>query len=313
MPLSGVKIIFMGTPIFALPTLNALVEANADIAAVVTQPDRPKGRGRTLSPPPVKEFALKKRLNLLQPQKVREKEFIKALEEIAPDLIVVVAFGQILPADLLKIPKLGCINVHASLLPAYRGAAPINWSIVNGEVETGVTTMIMDEGLDTGDMLLVEKIAIRPEDDAELIYGKLSEAGGPLLVRTVEGLLAGTLKAHKQDDAAASYAPIIKKEDGLINWFGESTEVVNLVRGMRPWPTAQTKLAGKGLKILKSRAASGSGNPGEIIRVDKIFFEVAAGSGSVEIYELQLEGKKAMKSADFLMGYELKCGEVLGI
>ncbi|MBE9536775.1 MAG: methionyl-tRNA formyltransferase [Proteobacteria bacterium] len=312
MSLSGIKTVFMGTPVFALPTLKALVEANADIVAVVTQPDRPKGRGRTISPPPVKEFALEKGLRLFQPQKVREREFIKVLENIAPDLIVVVAFGQILPADLLNIPKIGCVNVHASLLPAYRGAAPINWAIVNGEVETGITTMLMDEGLDTGDMLLVEKVAIGPEDDSELLYGRLAETGGPLLVRTLEGLKDGTVMAVRQDDAAATYAPIIKKEDGIIDWSAEAAQIVNLVRGMRPWPTAQTRLDARGFKVLKSRAAGGSGAPGEVLKVGKDFFEVAAGSGSVEIYELQLEGKKAMKTADFLMGYKLKGGEMLG-
>lgn len=311
MPLSGIKTVFMGTPLFALPTLKSLVEANADIAAVVTQPDRPKGRGRALSPPPVKEFALEKGLKLFQPQKVREKEFIKILEDIAPDLIVVVAFGQILPSDVLNIPKIGCVNVHASLLPAYRGAAPINWAIVNGEVETGVTTMLMDEGLDTGDMLLVEKVAISPEDNAELLYNRLADAGGPLLIRTVKGLADATVKPEKQDDASATYAPIIKKSDGIIDWSGDCKGIVNLVRGMRPWPTAQTRLGGKALKILEARTAIGSGRPGEIISVGKDFIEVAAGSGSVEIYELQLEGKKAMKSADFLMGSKLKIGEVL--
>jgi len=312
MSLSGIKTVFMGTPLFSLPTLKALIEANADIVAVVTQPDRPRGRGRTLSPPPVKEFAIEKGLDLFQPRRVREIEFIQKLKDIAPDLIVVVAFGQILPADLLDIPKMGCINVHASLLPAYRGAAPVNWAIVNGEAETGVTTMLMDEGLDTGDILLSEKVVIGPEDDSEILYDRLAEAGGPLLVSTIEGLLDATVRAVKQDDAAATYAPIIKKEDGIIDWSGEAFHIVNLIRGMRPWPTAQTKLEGRGLKVLKARAAGGSGSPGEVISVGRDMIEVAAGSGSVEIYELQLEGKKAMKTADFLMGCKLKAGEVLG-
>jgi len=312
MSLSGIKTVFMGTPLFSIPTLKALIEANADIAAVVTRPDRPRGRGRTLSPPPVKEFALEKGLNVFQPRKVREIGFIQKLEDIAPDLIVVVAFGQILPADLLDIPEIGCINVHASLLPAYRGAAPINWAIVNGEAETGVTTMLMDEGLDTGDILLSEKVTIGPEDDSGILYDRLAEVGGPLLVRTVEGLLDATVKAVKQDDAAATYAPIIIKEDGVIDWSGEAVNIVRLVRGMQPWPTAQTKLNGKGLRVLKARVAGGKGAVGEVINVGRDMIEVAAGNGSVEIYELQLEGRKAMKTADFLTGYKLEGGEVLG-
>ncbi len=311
MPLSGLKVLFMGTPHFAIPTLQSLVDSGADIVAVVTQPDRPRGRSNRPLPSPVKVLAEREGLEVLQPGKLREKEFVERLASLSPDLIVVVAYGQILPKEILDMPRLGCVNVHASLLPKYRGAAPINWAVVKGEAVTGVTTMLMDEGLDTGNMLLKEEVEIG-SDDAEVLYHRLAEVGGDLLINTVEGLVNETVSSVKQDDREATLAPMLKKEDGVIDWSMASVDIVNMVRGLLPWPTAFSMLGGKGIKIFVASGGSGSGKPGAVLKVDKESFEVAAGKGSIHVFEVQLEGKKRMKVGDFLKGYPLKEGEILG-
>ena len=313
MSLSGLKVLFMGTPSFALPSLQALINADCSIQGVVTQPDRPKGRGKQLLPSPVKELALKEGLNVFQPEKIRNEAFIGQLRDLSPDVIVVVAFGQILPSQILTIPPLGCVNVHGSLLPAYRGAAPVNWAVVNGEKESGVTTMLMDEGLDTGDMLLKKKVIIDANNTSEVLYHKISIAGADLLVETLNGLSSGQIKAIKQDDGCSSYAPLLKKGDGLIDWSKDAEHIVNLIRGMLPWPTACTLLKGKTLKIFKSEQRVEGGKAGTVLSVDKASFQVAAGKGSVLICELQLEGKKKMNTGEFLRGFSVKVGDVLGI
>jgi len=311
MSLKGLKVVFMGTPAFAIPPLKALFDSDCDIIAVVTQPDRPVGRGRKISFNPVKELALENDLKIYQPLKVKDEGFIEEMRDLAADVFVVVAFGQILPKSLINIPPMGAINIHASLLPAYRGAAPINWAIVNGETITGVTTMLIDEGLDSGYMLLKSEIIIG-DDDASTLYDKLSQEGANLLIKTIEGLRNKSVKGEKQDDSLATYAPMIKKEDGLIDWNAATDQIINKVRGMVPWPTAYTYIAGKNLKIFRAKEGSKDGEAGTVIAVTKDHFEVSTGSGSVEIEEVQLEGKKRMNSADFLRGVHIKAGDRLG-
>ena len=312
MSLNDLKVVFMGTPKFAVPTLKALIGSGCSIEAVVTRTDRPSGRGRKLTFSPVKEVALGKGLHLLQPCSAKDELFIAEIRSLAPDVIVIVAFGMLLPKTLIDIPPMGCVNVHASLLPAYRGAAPINWAVINGEKKTGVTTMLIDVGLDTGEMLLKAEVAIAPEDDALSLYNDLSELGARLLIETLCGLKSGSVRPVSQDDTQASYAPLLKKEDGLIDWTAGSEKIVNRVRGLLPWPTAATTLRGKKLKLFKALRRPGQGEPGRIMTVDSEFIEVAAGEGSVALYELQLEGKKRMKTGDFLKGYPVRTGEKLG-
>lgn len=310
--MAGLRIIFMGTPEFACPTLRKLIERKEEIIAVVTQPDRPKGRGQRLVPPPVKALAEEHGIPVFQPAKVRAPEAIARIRELAPDLIVVVAFGQILPQSLLDIPKHGCINIHASLLPRYRGAAPINWCLINGETETGITTMQMDAGLDTGDMLVKRAIPIGPDEDALSLHDRLSLLGAETIDETIDRLMAGTLAREKQDDSLSCYAPMLKKEDGLIDWTGEAARIKNLVRGLTPWPCAYTFLDGKTLKIFTVSATDESGEPGTVLRVGKDGVVVACGSGSLLIGELQLEGRKRLNAGDFLAGCRLTPGTRLG-
>jgi len=302
----------MGTPQFACPTLRRLIERGDEILAVVTQPDRPKGRGQKSVSPPVKELAERHGLTVLQPLKVRAPEFIDAMREMLPDIIVVVAFGQLLPKSLLEIPRLGCINVHASLLPRYRGAAPLNWCIINGETETGVTTMLMDVGLDTGDMLLKKVTAIDPEEDTSSLHDRLSLLGAEALDETLDLLLAGKLIPEKQDDSLSCYAPMLKKEDGLIDWTRDPGTVKNLVRGMNPWPGAFTYLDGRLVKVFRVRTGQGEGGAGTVLAADKDGIEVACDGGSVILEELQLEGKKRLPVRDFLAGCRMTPGTVLG-
>jgi len=313
MSLKGLKVLFMGTPSFSLPTLSALIEAGCDIVGVVTQPDRPKGRGRKIISSPVKEIAEAEGLFVYQPQRVREDSFIDRIRALSPDAIVVVAFGQILPKTLLEIPQMGCVNVHASILPVYRGAAPINWAVANGEKSTGVTTMLMDEGLDTGDILMVKEIAIAPDDNSETLYHRLSGEGAKLLISTLEGLKNGAIKPVRQNEKGSSYAPLLKKENGIISWSKSAEEIVNLVRGMLPWPVAHTTFMGKGLKIFKACRGSACGRPGEISHVGRDFLEVAAGRDSVVILDLQMEGKRRMTAEEFLRGCKVTEGEVVGV
>lgn len=310
--MAGLRIVFMGTPEFACPTLQRIIDRGDDIAAVVTQPDRPKGRGQKLEPPPVKVLAQKHGIPVLQPVKVRAPEAIEEIRALSPDVIVVVAFGQILPKALLEIPPHGCINVHASLLPRYRGAAPLNWVIINGEKETGVTTMMMDVGLDTGDMLLKKSTPIDPDEDTSSLHDRLSVIGADALAETLDLLQAGKLVREKQDDSLTCYASMLKKEDGLIDWGRDPLTVKNLVRGMTPWPGAYTQLDGELLKVYRVRTANGSGRPGEVLSAGKEGIEVACDGGSVLIDELQLQGRKRLPAREFLAGCRLEPGTLLG-
>lgn len=311
--MAGLRVVFMGTPEFACPTLQKLIDRGEKLLAVVTQPDRPKGRGQKLVSPPVKVLAERHGIPVLQPLKVRAPEFVEAVRELSPDLIVVVAFGQILPKSLLEIPRHGCINVHASLLPRYRGAAPLNWCIINGETESGVTTMLMDVGLDTGDMLVKRATPIDPDEDTQSLHDRLMVLGAETLAETLDLLVAGSLKPEKQDDSLSSYAPMLKKEDGLIDWCKKPQTIKNLVRGMNPWPGAFTLLDGKTLKIYRVMVAEGHGIPGTVLKADRGGLEVACNDGSLSIYELQLEGRKRLSAAEFLAGYKIEPGTVLGM
>ncbi|HTG80693.1 MAG TPA: methionyl-tRNA formyltransferase [Geobacteraceae bacterium] len=310
--MAKLRLVFMGTPEFACPTLQTLIERGEEILAVVTQPDRPKGRGQQLAPPPVKVLAERHGITVLQPVKVRAPEFIDMMKGLAPDLIVVIAFGQILPKALLEIPRYGCINVHASLLPRYRGAAPINWCIINGETETGVTTMQMDVGLDTGDMLVKKRTAIDPEEDSRALHDRLAMLGAKTLAETLDLLVADKLVPEKQDDALSCYAPMLKKEHGLLDWSTGAQEIKNLVRGVTPWPGAFSYLDGKAVKVFRVDVADGSGTPGTILRAGREGIDVACGRGSVLVKELQLEGRKRLAAAEFLAGYKIEPGTVLG-
>jgi methionyl-tRNA formyltransferase len=310
--MARLRLVFMGTPEFACPTLQRLIERGEEVIAVVTQPDRPKGRGQQLTPPPVKVLAETNGIVVLQPAKVRAPEFIEVMKGLAPDLIVVVAFGQILPKALLDIPRHGCINVHASLLPRYRGAAPINWCIINGETESGVTIMQMDVGLDTGDMLVKKATPIDPDEDSSSLHDRLAAIGAEALAETLDLLLAEKLVPEKQDDALSCYAPMLKKEDGLIDWGTGAQAIKNLVRGVTPWPGAFTRLDGKTVKVCRVAVAEGTGTPGTVLRADRQGLEVACGSGSILIEELQLEGRKRLAATEFLAGYKIEPGTVLG-
>jgi len=310
--MTGMRIIFMGTPEFACPTLATLIERGEQVVAVVTQPDRPKGRGQQTLPPPVKLLAEQHGIPVFQPVKVRHPDAIEKIRSLEPDLIVVVAFGQILPKALLDIPKHGCINVHASLLPYYRGAAPLNWCIINGETQTGVTTMMMDVGLDTGDMLLKKATPIDPDEDTRSLHDRLSRIGAELLAETLEQLADGALVPEKQDDALTCYAPMLKKEDGQIDWHKDAASIKNLVRGMTPWPGAFSHIDGKLLKVYRVQTGSGTGTPGAILAAGRDGIEVACGEGSIVIHELQLEGKKRLFAAEFLAGCKLEPGALLG-
>ena len=310
--MTGLRIVFMGTPGFACPTLQTLVDRGERVVGVVTQPDRPKGRGQQLQPPPVKVLAERHGIPILQPLKLRVPEAIEEIRVMAPDLIVVVAFGQILPQSLLDIPPRGCINVHASLLPRYRGAAPLNWCIINGETETGVTTMLMNAGLDTGDMLVKRATPIGPDEDAASLHDRLAVLGAATLAETLDLLVAGRLVPEKQNDALTCYAPLLKKEHGRIDWAREPAAIRNLVRGLTPWPGAYSSLGGKLLKISRVACGVGSGTPGTLLRVGRDGIEVACRGGSVLIQELQLEGKRRMAAGEFLAGHPLEPGMLLG-
>jgi len=302
------RIVFMGTPGFAVPTLDALVAGGDEVVLVVTQPDRPKGRGQALHPPPVKIRALELGIPLLQPLKVRDPEALAAIEASRPDLIVVVAFGQILPRALLEMPPYGCINVHASLLPRYRGAAPINWCIIEGETETGVTTMQMDVGLDTGDMLLKKRVSIGPDETAGELHDRLMVLGAEAMVETLDLLKRGELSPEKQDDSLSTYAPMLKKETGLVDWTMPAERVRNLVRGVDPWPGAYTWFEGRMLKLFSPRLGTGSGAPGTILAATPAGIEIACGDGSVIFREVQTEGKRRMDAASFCAGHRIPPG-----
>ena len=293
------KTVFMGTPDIADTVLRRMLDAGIEVAAAVTQPDKVRGRGHKVSYSPVKETALEHGIEVLQPVRIRSDEEVKRrLAEIAPDVIVVIAFGQIIPQDILDIPPLGCINIHASLLPKYRGAAPIQWAIINGETVTGVTTMQMNAGLDTGDMLLKEEVAIDPKDTGGTLTDKLGKAGASIILKTLEGLEAGTIVPQKQDDAQAGmYAKMLTKEMGRIDFTRPAAEIDRLIRGLNPWPSAYTKL---------------NGRTREVTKVDRNSFTVQTGSGALVVREVQMEGKKRMEAGAFLRGSRLTPGTVLG-
>jgi len=310
--MTGWRIIFMGTPDFACPTLQSLIERGENLVAVVTQPDRPKGRGQKMLPPPVKELAEKHGIPVYQPPKVRDPGFVDIIRELKPDVIVVVAFGQILPKALLDIPPHGCINVHASLLPRYRGAAPLNWCIINGETETGVTTMLMDVGLDTGDMLLIRKTALDENEDVQSLHDRMSTMGADLLTETVDRLQTGDIVPQAQDNSANCYAPMLKKDDGIINWHSDARTIHNQVRGLAVWPGACSVIDGQVLKIFRTVIGEGSGEPGTVLQAAKGRLEVACRSGSLFLQELQLAGKKRLDCTSFLAGYPVSAGTLLG-
>lgn len=300
------RIIFFGTPEFALPSLELLISSENEIIAVVSQPDKRRGRISISSPPPVKELALKNGLNVLQPTSIKSEVFIHKLRNLNPDLIIVVAYGKILPLEILQIPKFGCINLHASLLPKYRGAAPIQWAIINGEKITGITTMFMDEGLDTGDILLQEEIEISSDDTAETLSKKLAKSGASLLMKTIIKIKDHSITPIAQT-GIPSYAPPLKKEDGKIVWAKTSQEIFNFVRGMYPWPGAYCYLDEKRIKILRVSVLEGNGKPGRIEKAEKELI-VGTGKGLISILELQPEGKKPMTANAFIQGRKVKEG-----
>ena len=309
------KIVYMGTPDFAVPPLRALAESEYEIAAVVTQPDKPKGRGKTLLPTPVKEEALKYKIPVYQPEKVRDPEFGKLLEKIRPDVIVVAAFGQIIPKSILDLPKYGCINIHASLLPKYRGAAPIQQAVIDGEKESGVTIMRMGTGpVDTGDMIAKAVVPLAKDETGGSLFDKLALTGAELLIKTLPSIFDGTAVYEKQpEESPTPYASMITKQMGLLDFSRSAAELERLVRGMNPWPSAYTWLNGKSLKVWKSEAVSEScgAAPGTIVAVDKSGIRVACGRGILVLKEVQLEGKKRMETEAFLRGYRIAPGSVM--
>jgi len=307
-----VRTVFMGTPEFACDTLAGLIAAGLNLVGVYTQPDRPKGRGQKLTPPPVKELAQQHGLPVFQPERLRRPEAVEELQALKPDLIVVVAYGQILPQSVLDIPRHGCINVHASLLPKYRGAAPINKAIVDGETETGITTMLMDAGLDTGAMLVKKSLVIGVNETAGELHDRLAKLGRETMEETLRLLLAGKLQPQVQDEAQTCYAPLMKKEDGQIDWTQPASSIHNQVRGLDPWPGAYTFFGGELLKIAATNVVAGSGSPGTVLKADAEGVVVACGDGAVSIGVLQLPGKRRLPANEFLRGQPLPAGTLLG-
>jgi len=305
-------IVFMGTPEFAVPCLKRLIADGHNVKGVFTQPDKPKGRGHKMQFPPVKECAVENNLSVYQPFKMRDGEAMKILEELNPELIIVVAYGKILPAEILGYPKYGCVNMHASLLPKYRGAAPIQWCVLNGEAESGVTAMQMDVGLDTGDMLYCEKCEIGENETAGELHDKLSEIGAEVMSKTIKMIENNELKPEKQDDSLSNYAPMLSKDLCPIDWNLSAQEVHNKVRGLNPWPVATTTIDGKLLKIHSTQIAGTSkGACGEVVKADKELVVACGDGNAVRILVLQAEGKKAMPAGDFLRGNHIEVGTIL--
>jgi methionyl-tRNA formyltransferase len=307
-----IRTVFMGTPEFATGTLEGLIAAGCQLVGVYTQPDRPSGRGNKLTPPPVKTLAEGAGIPVFQPLKLRQPEAVAQLRALAPDLIVVVAYGQILPKSVLEIPQYGCINVHASLLPAYRGAAPINQVIIDGKTETGVTTMYMDVGLDTGDMLLKRTTPIGPLETAGELHDRLAVLGREAMEETLHQLCAGTLQREVQDDLQSCYAPMLKKEDGIIDWSRPAIQIHNQVRGLDPWPGAHTWLEGEVLKLSGTAPAAETGAAGIVLANSADGILIACGAGALLVRQLQLPGKRRLAAADFLRGRALPPGTRLG-
>ncbi len=320
------KIVFMGTPDFAVGALEAIIRAGHQVAAVVTQPDKPKGRGKELQMTPVKVCALAHDIPVFQPVRVKEKEAVDVLRGYAADIFVVAAFGQILSEEILTMPKYGCVNIHASLLPKYRGAGPIQWAIINGEQKTGVTIMQMDQGIDTGDMLLKTEVVIDPRETGDSLHDKLAQAGADLIVDALSKIERGGLTPVKQDDAESCYAKMLQKSMSRIDWQMSAVELDCLIRGLISWPGASTILRGKSLKIWEEEIAAQdavltektavdmeSAEPGTVVAVGKEAFYVQTGTGVLKISAVQPEGKKRMAVKDFLLGYQVKAGERLGV
>lgn len=302
------RVVFMGTPDFAVPCLEMLHQ-NTDVLAVFTQPDKPKGRGKKLTSPPVKVYAEAQRIPVLQPKSLRDAEIIRDLKALAPELIVVVAYGKILPPEVLAIPKYGAINVHASLLPKYRGAAPMQQAILNGETKTGITTMFMDAGLDTGDILLQREVAILPDMNASELATAMQKVGAELLAETLQNLVDGTLQRIPQTNEGSSYASMLTKDMGQIDWEQDATQLHNLVRGLNPWPCAFTYWQGKRIKIWRTRIVERSGKAGMVFALTKAGFLVGTGNKALEILELQAPGKRRMAASDFVHGHGLTVGD----
>lgn len=311
------KLVFMGTPDFAATILEGLIGSRHEILAVVTQPDKKKGREQKLSASPVKELAIKHGIAVYQPNKVKEPQFLNLMNELNPDAIIVAAFGQILPKALLDIPKYGCINVHASLLPKYRGAAPIQYAILDGETETGISIMYMDEGIDTGDIILQEKLSIEPDETGGSLFEKMAALGASCLLTALDQIENNTANRIKQDHEQATYVKMISKDMGRLDFSQPAIKLERMVRGLDPWPSAFTFLDGKTLKIWKAAVeeddeATYAARPGEIIELRRDAIVVKTGEGKLVIKELQLEGKKRLPADAFLRGYRLSCGHLLG-
>lgn len=304
------RIVFMGTPDFAVPVLERILKDGHEVAGVFTQPDKPQGRGYKMTPPPVKELALQHNLPVYQPAKMRDGEALSILQQLAPELVVVVAYGKILPKELLEVPPMGCINVHASLLPKYRGAGPIQWSVINGEKETGVTTMYMAEGMDTGDMILKAATPIGEQETAGQLHDRLSVLGAECLSETLKQLAEGKAPRIPQDDSLCTYAPMLTKELGHLDFTKTAKELHSLIRGVSPWPGAYTFLGDKMLKVHSAKITEGSGAPGQLLDSKKLI--VACGEGALELTEVQLAGAKRMPGEVFLMGRQLPMGTLLG-
>ena len=308
------KVVFMGTPDFSVGALEALVKAGHEVTAVVTQPDRQKGRSLEMSFSPVKECALRYELPVFQPEKIKTAEAVEVLRGYEADIFVVAAFGQILSKEILEMPKYGCINIHASLLPKYRGAAPIQWAILNGDAVTGVTIMQMNEGLDTGDILTTKEVEISAEETGESLFDKLAIAGAELLIETLPEIEKGTLTPTKQEEEKASHVRMLTKEMGKIDWEKEAIVLERLVRGMNSWPSAYCRLRNKNMKVWRAAVLEEDtdARPGEIVNVTKDALYIQTGKGQLILKEVQLESKKRMAVKDFLIGYQLEAGEILG-
>ncbi len=308
------RLLFMGTPEFAVPSLETIINAGYPVVGVVTQPDKPKGRGRRLQSSPVKELAEENGLLVLQPERVRDDTFLQIFRGLNPDLVVVAAFGQILPEEILERPKLGCINVHPSLLPKYRGAAPLNWTLIRGEKTTGVTIMMMDEGVDTGDILLQKETPLEEEETCDRLHDRLAGMGASLLLETISQIEQDTATRRPQDHQQATYAPRLKKEDGLIDWGKDAVDIVNLIRGLSAVPGAYTYLDGKVFRIFMASAEPGAvtEKAGAIGPATKSGLPVAVGTGYVYLQDVQLEGKNRMGIQDFLRGYRIGSHARLG-
>ena len=308
------RLVFMGTPDFAVPALQTLAASRHEVVGVVTQPDKPKGRGKHLQAPPVKEAALELNIPVYQPEKVREESFVEELAQLNPDAIIVAAFGQLIPKTILDMPKYGCLNIHASLLPKYRGASPIQWAILNGDEKTGVTIMRMEEGLDTGAIYLQKEYPLYGTETGGSLFDTLAELGGPLMLEALDRLEAGTLEAVPQEEEKACYVRMLKKEFGRIDWSEDGRQIERYIRGLNPWPAAYTSWSGKTLKLWKAEwiAEDTDQTAGTVTGTTKAGFFVQTGNGQLFVTELQLEGKKRMDAAAFLRGVTLQAGDSLG-